>query len=243
MCTAAYAGGMSASPDGMIPRTPPRLDHVDYSGEGLAEGEVPAAPLDLISSWIDVARARQVERGDVPEPLSIAVATVDAEGRPDVRTVLMRFLDARGPGFVTSLESTKSQQLQAVPAMAATLTWPAMFRAIRFRGRAEPVGEVEIDAYFAERPRGSQLSAWVSHQSQPIDGRESLERAWAEVEARYEGRDVPRPDFWGGWRIVCDEVEAWAGRSNRLHDRFRWTRVGTGGLDEPGAWSVERLQP
>lgn len=234
---------MSASPDGIIPRRPPQMDHVDYSGDGLAEEHVPAAPFGLITTWIDVARARQVDRGDVPEPLSIHVATVDAQGRPDVRTVLMRFLDPSGPGFVTSLESTKSHQLQAVPALAATMTWPAMFRAIRFRGRAELVGESEIDAYFAERPRGSQLSAWVSHQSQPIEGREPLERAWAEVEARFEGQDVPRPDFWGGWRIVCDEVEAWAGRSNRLHDRFRWTRVAEGGLDVPGAWQVERLQP
>ncbi|HIZ99893.1 MAG TPA: pyridoxal 5'-phosphate synthase, partial [Candidatus Janibacter merdipullorum] len=189
---------MSASPDGIIPRTPPQADHVDYSGEGLGEGEVPGAPFGLVSSWIDTARARQADRGDVPEPLSFAVATVDSDGRPDVRTVLMRFLDARGPGFVTSLESTKSQHLQTTPALAATITWPAMFRAIRFRGRAERVGETEIDRYFAERPRGSQLSAWVSHQSQPIDGRAPLERAWAEVEARYAGRDVPRPDFWGG---------------------------------------------
>ena len=234
---------MSASPDGIIPRTPPRPDHVDYSGEGLTEGEVPAAPFALVTSWVDAARARQVDRGDVPEPLSFAVATVDEQGRPDVRTVLMRFLDARGPGFVTSLESAKSRQLAATPFVAATLTWPSMFRAIRFRGRAERIGGEEIDAYFAERPRGSQLSAWVSHQSAPIDGRERLERAWTEVESRYEGRDVPRPEHWGGWRIVCDEVEAWAGRSNRLHDRFRWSRVGEGGLDEPAAWRVERLQP
>ena len=234
---------MSASPDGIIPRTPPTVDHVDYSGEGLAEGEVPGAPFGLISSWVDAARSRQVARGDVPEPLSIEVATVDEQGRPDVRTVLMRFLDERGPGFVTSLESAKSQQLQATPFVAATLTWPAMFRAIRFRGRAELVGAAEIDAYFAARPRGSQLSAWVSHQSQPIEGRESLESAWAEVEARFEGQDVPRPDYWGGWRIVCDEVEAWAGRSNRLHDRFRWTRAGEAGLDVASAWRVERLQP
>ena len=234
---------MSASPDGIIPRMPPEADHVDYSGEGLTEWEVPAAPFALLTSWIDAARTRQVDRGDVPEPLAIAVATVDAEGRPDVRTVLMRFLDVSGPGFVTSLESTKSHQLQAHPALAATLTWPAMFRAIRFRGRAELVGDTEIDAYFAGRPRGSQLSAWVSHQSAPIGGREPLEQAWVEVEARYEGREVPRPDFWGGWRIVCDEVEAWAGRSNRLHDRFRWTRIAAGGLDEPDAWTVGRLQP
>lgn len=234
---------MSATPDGIIPRTPPTVDHVDYVGEGLDDGEVPTAPFALVSSWVEVARARQVARGDVPEPLSIHVATVDEQGRPDVRTVLMRFLDERGPGFVTSLESAKSRQLQATPALAATLTWPAMFRAVRFRGRAELVGDTEIDTYFAERPRGSQLSAWVSHQSQPIEGRDSLERAWAEVEARYAGQDVPRPGFWGGWRIVCDEVEAWAGRRNRLHDRFRWARVAEGGLDDPRAWRVERLQP
>ena len=168
---------MSASPDGMIPRTPPTVDHVDYSGEGLADGEVPGAPFALVTSWIDTARARQADRGDVPEPLSFAVATVDADGRPDVRTVLMRFLDARGPGFVTNLESAKSRQLQATPGIAATITWPAMFRAVRFRGQAELVAEAEIDRYFAERPRGSQLSAWVSHQSQPIEGREPLERA------------------------------------------------------------------
>ena len=234
---------MSASPDGMTPRTPPAADHVDYSGEGLSEGEVPGAPFALVTSWIDAARARQADRGDVPEPLSFAVATVDADGRPDVRTVLMRFLDGRGPGFVTNLDSTKSRQLQATPVIAATITWPAMFRAIRFRGRAELVAEAEVDAYFAQRPRGSQLSAWVSHQSQPIEGRESLDRAWAQVEERFAGQDVPRPDFWGGWRIVCDEVEAWAGRSDRLHDRFRWTRIADGGLDVPGAWTVGRLQP
>lgn len=234
---------MSASPDGIIPRTPPSPDHVDYSGEGLTEAEVPETPFALVTTWIDAARARQVDRGDVPEPLSIAVATVDADGRPDVRTVLMRFLGPAGPGFVTNLDSTKSRQLQAAPVIAATLTWPSMFRAIRFRGRAERVGESEVDAYFADRPRGSQLSAWVSHQSAPIEGREPLERAWAEIEARFEGQDVPRPQFWGGWRIVVDELEAWAGRSNRLHDRFRWTRVGDGGLDDAGAWRVQRLQP
>lgn len=234
---------MSASPDGIIPRTPPRPDHVDYAGEGLVEGEVPGAPFALVTSWVDSARARQVERGDVPEPLSFAVATVDAEGHPDVRTVLMRFLDPLGPGFVTSLESAKSRQLEAAPFVAATLTWPSMFRALRFRGRAERIDDAHLDAYFAGRPRGSQLSAWVSRQSQPIEGREPLERAWTEVEARYEGLDVPRPADWGGWRIAVDELEAWAGRSNRLHDRFRWTRVADGGLDDPAAWQVERLQP
>ncbi|MGE9807810.1 MULTISPECIES: pyridoxamine 5'-phosphate oxidase [unclassified Janibacter] len=225
------------------PTSATAVQRLDYAGEGLTEADVPAAPLPLITAWLEAAVAREAERGDVPEPHAIAVATVDADGRPDVRTVLMRFLDAAGPGFVTSLESTKSRQLEAVPALAATLTWPAMFRAVRFRGRAEPVGEQEVDAYFAQRPRGSQISAWVSRQSQPVDGRAPLERAWAEVEERFAGRDVPRPPLWGGWRIVCDEVEAWAGRSNRLHDRFRWTRIGAGDLADPSAWSVQRLQP
>jgi len=234
---------MSEPSDGMIPRTPIRVEHLDYTGGGLAEAEVPAAPFALVTEWVAAARTRQLDRGDVPEPLSIAVATVDGEGRPDVRTVLLRFLDPRGPGFVTSLESAKSAQLREVPALAATLTWPAMFRAIRFRGRAEPIGEEELDAYFAGRPRGSQISAWVSHQSAPVGGREELEQAWARAEERFEGRAVPRPGTWGGWRIVCDAVEAWAGRSNRLHDRFRWSRVDEGGLDDPAAWRLERLQP
>ncbi|WP_245634564.1 pyridoxamine 5'-phosphate oxidase family protein [Janibacter limosus] len=129
---------------------------MDYGGEGLDEGEVPGAPFALISSWVDTARARQVERGDVPEALSFAVATVDEQGRPDVRTVLMRFLDPVGPGFVTSLESAKSRQLEATPFVAATLTWPAMFRSIRFRGRAERIDPEQLDTYFADRPRGSQ---------------------------------------------------------------------------------------
>ncbi len=234
---------MVGSSDGMIPRVPSRVDHLDYTGEGLTGSEVPAAPLALVTEWVDAARTRQLDRGDVPEPLSIAVATVDATGQPDVRTVLMRFLDERGPGFVTSLDSAKSRQLREVPKAAATLTWPAMFRAVRFRGAVEPLAATELDAYFAGRPRGSQISAWVSHQSQPVEGREALEQAWAETEARFAGQEVPRPPAWGGWRIVCDALEVWAGRRNRLHDRFRWTRVGEGGLDEPGAWRRERLQP
>lgn len=218
-------------------------DRIDYAGEGLAEAQVPAAPLTLVEAWLEAARIRESERGDVPEPGAIAVATVDPEGRPDVRTVLLRFLDARGPGFVTNLDSAKSRQLRADPGIAATLTWPSMFRAVRFRGVAERVEDAEVDGYFAQRPRGSQLSAWVSHQSQPVGGREALEAQWALTEDRFAGSEVPRPEFWGAWRIKCVEVEAWAGRSNRLHDRFRWTRVADGGLDSVPAWSVERLQP
>ncbi|MEO7070274.1 MAG: pyridoxamine 5'-phosphate oxidase [Nostocoides sp.] len=223
------------------------VDHVDYPGEGLSVADLLPTPWQQAKTWVDEAVARSALGSDVPEPLSIAVATVDGDGAPDVRTVLMRFFDERGPGFVTCLTSTKSQQLQGNPAIAAALTWPAMFRAIRFRGVAEELGLDEVTDYFDERPWGSRISAWTSRQSEPIDARDSLEAAYAEYAARWpetgEPGEVPVPGFWGGYRIRCTSVEFWGGRSNRLHDRFRFTRIGEGDLDTESAWAVERLQP
>ena len=184
---------------------------------------------------------------DVPEPMAISVATVDADGCPNVRTVLMRFLDERGPGFVTGLTSTKGQELAANPQIAAALTWPAMFRAIRFRGRAELVERDEVEAYFDSRPYGSRISAWTSRQSEPIGSRAELEaeyeRRLAEFPERGETGEVPVPPFWGGYRIVPDEVEFWGGRRSRLHDRIVFTRVGEGNLDDATAWRIHRRQP
>ena len=223
------------------------VDRMDYSGEGLSEADLQPTPWQQARLWVDDAVSRSKASGDVPEPLSISVATVDADGAPDVRTVLMRFFDERGPGFVTCLTSTKGQQLQANPSIAAALTWPAMYRAIRFRGVAQELDRDEVAAYFDERPWGSRISAWTSRQSQPVDGRESLEAAYAEYAARWpetgEPGEVPLPDFWGGYRVRCLSVEFWGGRSNRLHDRFRFTRTGEGDLDTAGAWAVQRLQP
>lgn len=220
---------------------------IDYEGPGLGEGEVPDAPYPLLQRWVEEAVARDVERGDVPEPTSMAVATVDADGRPDVRTVLMRFLDPRGPGFVTNLDSAKGDQLRANPGIAATLTWPAMFRAVRFRGTAELISREEVADYFGQRPWGSRISAWASRQSAPLAHRRELEERFAEYAARWPDRgrpdDVPVPDFWGGVRILADTVEFWAGRRDRLHDRVRFRRTGRGDLADPGAWSWERLQP
>lgn len=220
---------------------------IDYEGPGLGEGEVPDAPYPLLQRWVEEAVARDVERGDVPEPTSMAVATVDADGRPDVRTVLMRFLDPRGPGFVTNLDSAKGDQLRANPGIAATLTWPAMFRAVRFRGTAELISREEVADYFGQRPWGSRISAWASRQSAPLAHRRELEERFADYAARWPDRgrpdDVPVPDFWGGVRILADTVEFWAGRRDRLHDRVRFRRTGPGDLADPGAWSWERLQP
>ncbi|NUR81783.1 MAG: pyridoxamine 5'-phosphate oxidase [Dermatophilaceae bacterium] len=244
---AAPAGEPSRKPSGKPTRTARDVRRLDYSGDGLVEADVAASPYLQARGWVDGALAAAEERADVPEPSALSVATVDASGAPDVRTVLMRFFDERGPGFVTNLGSTKSRQLQANPRVAAGLTWPAIYRAIRFRGTAEPLERDEVEAYFESRPYGSRLSAWASEQSRPAADRAELERRWQEVLERFPDTgsddDVPVPDFWGGWRIVCDEVEFWAGRSNRLHDRIVFRRTGPGHLADPGAWTRLRLQP
>jgi len=219
----------------------------DYHGEGLTESELAATPWEQTRHWVDDAVYRSVERDDVPEPLAMSLATVDAAGQPDVRTVLLRFFDPAGPGFVSNLESTKGKQIAGNPRVAAALVWAGMYRAIRFRGTAQQLGRDEVERYFAERPWGSRISAWASRQSQVIGDRSGLEEAYERYAARWPDRggpdDVPVPDFWGGYRITCDEVEFWAGRSNRLHDRLVFVRVGDGALDDVSAWRLERRQP
>lgn len=238
---------MNSSPRDAAPQGLAAVRRVDYSGDGLVESDVAPSPYLQARAWVDDAVAAAEERDDVPEPTAISVATVDATGTPDVRTVLMRFLDERGPGFVTNLDSAKSEHLKANPRVAAALTWPSLYRAIRFRGSAELVGRDEVEAYFDSRPYGSRLSAWASDQSRPADDRHQLERKWQEVLERFpdtgSDHDVPVPDFWGGWRIVCDEVEFWAGRRNRLHDRIVFRRTGDGDLADAASWTRLRLQP
>jgi pyridoxamine 5'-phosphate oxidase len=219
----------------------------EYAGEGLTESELAATPWEQARRWVDDAVYRSVERHDVPEPLAMSVATVDGAGRPDVRAALMRFFDPAGPGFVTNLESTKAVQIAGNPGVAATLVWAAMFRAIRFRGTAELLGRAEVERYFCERPWGSRISAWASRQSHQIEGRSGLEEAYERYAAQWPDRggrdDVPVPDYWGGYRITCDEVEFWAGRRNRLHDRLAFVRIGDGALDNAKVWRLERRQP
>ena len=219
----------------------------EYHGEGLTESELASTAWEQARVWVDDAVYRSVERDDVPEPLAMSLATIDATGRPDVRTVLMRFFDPTGPGFVSNLESAKGEQIARNPAVAAALVWAGMYRAIRFRGTARQLGRDEVEHYFGERPWGSRISAWASRQSQVIQSRSGLEEAYQRYAAQWPDRggrtDVPVPAFWGGFRITCDEVEFWAGRTNRLHDRLVFVRVGDGGLDDVGAWRVERRQP
>lgn len=226
----------------MTERTPP-----DPADDGLSESDLLDSPYLQARAWLDEAVALAGERPDVPEPTAMCVATVDAQGAPNVRTVLLRFLDERGPGFVTNLESAKSTELEEDARVAAAITWPSLHRAIRFRGRAVPIERDTIEAYFVSRPYGSRLSAWASAQSRPVADRGELERRWAEVQDRFPETgtpdEVPLPDFWGGWRVVPDEVEFWAGRRNRLHDRLVFTRVGEGTLAEAAGWTLTRRQP
>jgi len=225
-------------------------DRVEYLGEGLAESDLAATPFAQLSRWVQEAHAEGARGAESPEGLALSFATVDADGAPDVRTVLMRFLDPRGPGFVTDGGSAKARQLAADPRCAASLGWPELFRVVRFRGVAQPIEPELLAAYFAQRPWGSRIAAWASHQSDPIGSRAVLMAEFDRYAARFPDHgspdDVPVPPTWAGFRVAPWEVEFWAGRSSRLHDRVVFTAAGAGHpslLDDPGAWRVSRRQP
>ncbi|MRG92070.1 pyridoxamine 5'-phosphate oxidase [Polyangium spumosum] len=181
------------------------------------------------------ALARAEERED-HDPTAMTLATIDEGGRPSARVVLLKGVDARGFSFYTNLESRKGQALARNPHVALCIHWPKAAEQIRVEGRVEPVSVEEADAYFASRPRGSQIGAWASDQSRPLVSRAELEARVAEVTARFEGRPVPRPPHWSGYRVVPDRIEFWFGRDSRLHDRHVYVRDGDG-------WRCERLQP
>jgi len=178
-------------------------------------------------------------RASASEPFAaerVALATADAEGRPSVRFVLLKGADARGFVFYTNIDSRKGRELLENPRAALAFHWFTTGDQVRVEGRVEQVSEQESDAYFATRPRGSQLGAWASRQSAPIAAREELEQRVAELERTYAGRDVPRPGFWGGFRIVPSVIEFWHDREDRLHDRMLYQRSSDG-------WTLTRLSP
>lgn len=223
----------------------------EYDGTGL-EGELPQTPWPLVREWVTQAR-EAATAGVVHEPDAIAVATVDDDGLPDVRMVLMRFFDPRGVGFVSSTHSRKAEQIDATGVMAATLVWTPLHRAVRLRGRVERVESEVAEAYWATRPYGSRISAWVSQQSHPVESRDDLHRRTQEYAQEWPDRggadDVPVPPDWVGYRLRASEVELWAGRPDRLHDRVRYVARGAADpvdgvdLDAEGQWEHVRLQP
>jgi pyridoxamine 5'-phosphate oxidase len=192
---------------------------------------VAADPVTQFRRWLDDARG-----GHIHEPHAMTLATVTPEGRPAARMVLLRGLDERGFVFYTNYESAKGRDLAAIPFAAATFYWEALGRQVRVEGPVARIDAAESDAYFAQRPRGHQLGAWASAQSTVVRDRASLERAMAETESRFADRDVDRPAYWGGYRIVPERIEFWQHRDDRLHDRIRYVR-------DHGAWRIERLSP
>jgi pyridoxamine 5'-phosphate oxidase len=207
---------------------------VQYETAGLDAAELDAEPLVQWQRWYAEAAT-----AGVAEPNAMTVATVGLDGVPDARVVLARGVDERSIVFYTNFDSAKSRQLDARPSAAAVFAWLDLHRQVRLRGTVERVADALADEYFAGRPRGSQLGAWASPQSEVISGRAELERRAAEADARFAGVDpVPRPPSWGGWRLVVETVEFWQGRPSRLHDRLRYRRAAPG-----GPWLVERLAP
>lgn len=161
----------------------------------------------------------RAQAAQVPEPTAMTLATVDDRGRPSARTVLLKDADTGGFVFYTNLNSRKGQQLAGNPAVSLVFWWRETAEQVLVDGSVEPVSVVEADAYFASRPRGSQIGAWASLQSQTLDSRQALVERVAEIEARYQGREVPRPEHWSGFRVRPHRVEFWYGREYRLHER------------------------
>ena len=188
-------------------------------------------PFALFDEWFAAASASEPN-----DPEAMALATADAHGRPTVRMVLLKGHGPDGFVFYTNDHSAKGGQLADNPRAALLFHWKSLRRQVRVEGSVERVPDAQADAYFATRARDSQLGAWASDQSSPLDARATFERRFEEMKQRFEGRDVPRPPHWGGYRVVPDRIEYWSDRPNRLHERRLFTR-------EPGGWSEGLLYP
>jgi len=189
-------------------------------------------PFALFDLWFAEARAAEVN-----DPEAMALATADASGQPSVRMVLLKGHGPDGFTFYTNEQSAKGEQLAANPHAALLFHWKALRRQVRIEGKVERVPDVEADAYFASRARDSQLGAWASDQSRPLDQRETFERRFDEVAERFAGGDVPRPPHWRGYRVIPDRIEFWTDRPHRLHERRLFT------LNDGGGWSEGLLYP
>ena len=203
----------------------------EYTRAGLVESDVDPDPVLQFHNWFE-----KVIEADLHEPNAMILATASREGRPSARIVLLKGYDERGFVFYTNYGGRKAREIEANPLCALLFYWGELERQVRIEGRAYRISEEESDAYFLSRPRGSRLAAWASEQSRQVESRRILEERVRALEADYEGREVPRPPFWGGYRVEPEVIEFWQGRENRLHDRLVYRRT-------EGEWRIERLQP
>lgn len=204
----------------------------EYEADGVRRADLHPDPIEQFSIWFSAAVSAAL-----PDANAVTLATATADGKPSARVVLLKGFDQRGFVFFTNYRSRKGCELEANPQAAFAIYWVQLERQIRVGGRVEKTTRDESAAYFHSRPRGSQLGAWVSRQSETIDARRILEGRLAEMTERFAGGSIELPPHWGGYRLVPNEMEFWQGRANRLHDRFRYTRA------KDDSWTIDRLAP
>lgn len=203
----------------------------EYTRAGLSEADAEGDPIEQFRRWFD-----DVLNAKLHEPNAMTLATATPDDCPSARIVLLKGFDERGFIFYTNYDGRKGRELDANPRASLVFYWGGLERQVRVEGSVERLTGEESDAYFVSRPRGSQLGAWASEQSRPVESRNVLEKRMRDLEAKYEGRDIPRPPFWGGYRVKPEVIEFWQGRESRLHDRLVYRHDGEG-------WVIERLQP
>ncbi len=203
----------------------------EYLNEDLVEKKTPKNPLTLFQKWFNEAL-----KAEVIDVTAMALATVSKRGIPSNRIVLLKGLDQRGFVFFTNFQSQKGRELAGSPVASLLFFWPQLVRQVRIVGKVVKVSTKESDVYFKTRPRGSQLGAWASEQSETVPNRDFLEKCMKALEEKYQGKVIPRPPYWGGYLVIPRSIEFWQGRPNRLHDRLRYVRQGQ-------SWRRERLAP
>jgi len=211
--------------------------HEDYGKEALDQTDLLADPIEQFKAWLNDAEAQEIY-----EPNAFVLGTVTPENTPSSRTVLLKGVDEHGFIFFTNFDSRKGTAIAQNPSVSAVFGWYSMYRQVLIEGVAKTVPGGDSDEYFHSRPQESQVAAWSSNQSQPIKNRDALDAQFQSALDKFKADEVPRPDYWGGYRIVPTRIEFWKGRSNRMHDRIAFTRT-LDSADAPSQWKIQRLQP